>query len=99
MATDKTTKAIDDEVAEVALRMHLRDINSLLFVYAIEHAWPAGDGQWVIRLDAPNEEVQVQRQFMSALLRCALTPDEEHKRNGLIRDAIESATGLGDLQP
>lgn len=91
MAADKTTEKTQDHITG--------EINRALFLYAVRHAWPDGENQWVIRLGAPTENEQLQKQFISQLLRCLLTPPEQHERNGLIRDAIDGATGLGDLSP
>lgn len=90
MATDKAEKTQEHITGE---------INRSLFLYAVRHAWPDGENRWVIRFDAPTENEQLQKQFISQLLRCLLTPPEQHERNGLIRDAIDGATDLGDLTP
>lgn len=89
MSTDGQTERTQDHITG--------EINRAMFLYAVRHAWPAGDGQWVIRFDAPTENEQLQKQFISQLLRCLLTPPEQHERNGIVRDAIADTTDLSLL--
>lgn len=87
-----TTNKPDSETVE--LRMQLRDMNSLLFVHAVECAYPEGDGVWAIKLGQPHGNEQLHKQFMSQILRSVLTPEQDKHRNGLIRQAIADTTDL-----
>lgn len=82
----------DEEIDIVLGGAAFDSLSVKLFHHVIRCAHPGPLKQWIINLDWPCDEPEVQKAFVGAVFRAVLTPTEDHQRDGEINHAIKDTT-------